>query len=400
MYCMKHSKSLMSLALTLYILTSSQQSFCQQSNKANDEGPVPGPVNFSTPAATRKEGLQQLNKMIEGDYESWTGGKQYVLTLKEVGKLQRNPRLKDAQAALLGALAIIFDETEGKARAISYDKLMEFAQGKSIEVKRYRGEGNTVKLSFLGIEFMKSFQDLASNKDAKGFQLWGVKGVPTIDGLRQAQISDCVWMAAVGAMVMNHPKKIQAMIHQIAWDRYEVKFPGHDDPVKVTLTDAEISQCNLGDKDGVWMPILGMGMSRIEDGKKSTKAFYKMTPLGAMESGMWTPQALHLLTGRKYKGVGLKKLPPEKVARWMSAAVKNHVPVCICTPDHALSLAGYDEDTKKVTIHNPWGTSDNYKISDEITVKMEKGFFDLPLGKVCHNFSSIIVPEEGLLPAK
>lgn len=372
---------------------------CQNSSNEDQRGPLPGPVNFKHPPADRKEALDQLAQMIAGDYESWAGGKQYPLTIREVGWLQRDPRLTDAQAAFMGALALTIEGVSGKVRAISYNKLVELADNKKVQVKRYRGDGQTVALSYFVDEYMTEYKNLTTNVNAKGFDLWGRSGKPTIIGLQQFQLGDCFWMAAIGAVVLKQPQSIQSMIQQTAWDKYVVKFPGREEPIRVTLTQGEISQFSIGNNDGCWMPILGLAEARVLDKSlKKQKAFWKITPMGSVNHGASTSGALHILTGHKYTHVSLNNVSQRRVAKLLREATERNIPVCFTTERHGISVADYDPNTQMIRLHNPWGYSGEYKVWNNnacvAKVTMVNGFFSVPLSQACEIFSTIDVPAE------
>lgn len=408
MSSLSFSKRVSIRALGLWMLVFLCSIYCLQAAPAEinqdlpEKIPEPGPVNFSTLPSCKDEAILQLRSMIENDYEHWTGSKSRPLTLKQIGSLQRNPKLKYAQAVLLGVLALTIDHGHGFVDRLDYDKVMALANGESICVSTSPAldgnapdlnEAQTFTFRNLVINYRKFFDNLLSNLSPSGYKIWGREKMPGIDGLQQGPVGNCYWLSAVEAVVQKHPEIVMQTIKQLSPDRFELQFRGQAQTIEVTLTHGEMSQLSLDPQDGCWLTILALGEAKVREQEPDLPGFWLQTPLGVVAHSGSQKQVLELLTGEKYLHVYMKETPLEKIAAILRRTTRERMPVGLSTSDHCLSICDFNSETKMLTILNPAGTSSIYQIGESgISVLMENGIFELPLSEARRAFYSLTIP--------
>lgn len=365
-----------------------------------EEQPRPGPTNFSTPPTTSEEAKTQMKRMLEDDYAYWAGGRDSKLTVEAIGKLQRESKLTGGQAAMIGSLALALDWRHGLVDRVSYDDLVKLADGDTVMlkttkkfVKKREDRVHNAKLRSWVLEYRTEFSNLASNVSSEGPELWGKFDGPSVQSIHQGQIGDCYWLSAIEAVVLRRPDIVRRSIKQLGPDTFELRFLGHQEPMRVRVTDGDMTQFNIDREHGCWLTALALGEARIRDANRKTNQFWKVTPLGVLDHGGSQCQVLHLLTGRDYKSVSLKKHSERQINEILEEAMRKDIPVGLTSKDHTLSIKEYDPKERTVTILNPWGSTDKYKMpGSEVKVQMEEGVFQISLRDMCRYFATINVP--------
>ncbi len=361
----------------------------------------PGPVTFAAPPASEDEAIDQLKRILQGDYAYWTGSPDSPLTIHQIGRLQRNPAVTGGQAVLLGVLALTIDHAHGFIDRLSFDSITRLAQGETIQVDTNPALASnstfkeTPTFTFRNVlkNYKKLFDNLQSNTDSNGFKLWGDNKGPTLEGLQQGPTGDCYWIAAVEAVVEKRPNVIAQTIRQIAHNQYELRFRGRDEPIIVTLTHGAMAQLNLDPHDGCWLTILALGEAHIRDAANNTAQFWRETPLGVVAHSGSQLQVLECLMGQKYQSLNPQKLSRSSIGMMLAKATTETMPVGIGTGDHCLSLCDYNPQTQMLTILNPWGTSDTYQIEGtNLQYPMNNGKFQMALSDACQAFDSLVIP--------
>jgi hypothetical protein len=359
----------------------------------------PGPINFDKPPASLEEAKQQMTRMIAEDYAYWTNGGQRKLTIDDIGHLQKQSRLRGGQAALIGSLALALDWRHGLVDAIGKDELLALAEGKAVPLQtsnryNHKAHPDEVHIKDWPLEYQKEFANVASNVTPRGLSLWGADGGPSVRDIHQGQIGDCYFVSGVEAVVLKKPELIKRAIEQTGPDTFELHFPSRDEPMHITLTEADMAQFNTDRSGGCWLAVLGKAESRIREERKQKNQFYKQTDLGEVSFGGSQCQVIHLLTGHHYEPVHLKRASEERVRDILAEAMRRGVPVGLTSKDHTLSIKAFNPDSGSVLVLNPWGTSDKFKLpnSDE-HVQMQGGFFEIPLAQLHHCFATINVPK-------
>lgn len=362
----------------------------------------PGPTNFDTPPRDAEEAKAQMRRMIQDDYAAWTGGGQRDLTIDDIGRLQREPSLIGAQAALIGSLALALDWRHGLVDRISMNELLDVADDKPVELRTSRRFDRksrkpipqAVKLKDWAYEYQKEFANLASNVSANGLTLWGSAGGPSVRGIYQGQIGDCYFMSGLEAVVLKRPELIKRTVQQVGPDEFELHFAGRQNPMRVRVTEGDMSQFNTDRNNGCWIAAIGLAESRIRDEQKKSNQFFKETTMGGIDRGGSQCQVLHLLTGHKYRSVSLEKASDRRIRDLLAIAMQRNIPVGLTSSDHTLSIKDFNPQSDMVLVLNPWGTSDKYKLpKSDVHVQMQNGFFEIPLGEMRRCFATINVPE-------
>ncbi|MEW7315002.1 C2 family cysteine protease [Buttiauxella gaviniae] len=189
-------------------------------------------------------------------------------------------------------------------------------------------------------------------------------GTPTINDIHQGQIGDCWVLSTFQSVVNTSPDFIKSMVVQNSNDTYSVRFfrGGNTDWVTV---DNNVCSYGESSSSSSWAAIYERAYLQYRStysGADNTYAF--------LDGGLWDP--LEAMTGdtvTSYYTPTLDKWNSSIVPE-LKAAVLNHQPALISswenTKDsvngytdfvsgHQLAIIGFDDNTDKFIITNPWG---------------------------------------------
>ncbi|MBX9720359.1 MAG: hypothetical protein K2X81_03095, partial [Candidatus Obscuribacterales bacterium] len=316
-------------------------------------------------------------------WDKWTADSDGKLNIKEIGALLRNPDIKGEEAAVLGTLAITLTHDvinkEHKPMA-TFTEADVLSNSKDSDAVKY---------------FKDAMEQLHGDTDSKGLSLFGKTGHPDWKEVKQWKVGDCWFVSVVDAVLRKYGADyVEKMITQDPKDpnKFTVKFPGYDKPIKVTLTEGEISMFSHTMNDGSWLAVLGMALNDVIQSDKKTDGYRSWYPFGHVVNGGNNLTTYKLFTNKTYTRISTKNLSELKAAlKW---AEDHHDPIGINTHVHDLSIKRIDWQTGQVEIQNPWGTKQIY--TTDIKIKMgPDGTFWIPLDELYKDsFIKVEVPVE------
>lgn len=180
--------------------------------------------------------------------------------------------------------------------------------------------------------------------------------------VRQEQLGDCYFLAAVASLADANPQAIRDMIQDNGDGTYTVTFPGHD-PVTVDRpTDAELGRYADG-RRGLWVPVLEKGyaaMRRRDDlvttsgGRRNIEGDSDAQGIQDV-TGHGSTTRYTLANGNEGLRDDIRTAISE--GRIVTAGIR---PLLWGDRDglpggHAYSVLGVDADGN-IRVRNPWGT--------------------------------------------
>ncbi len=178
-----------------------------------------------------------------------------------------------------------------------------------------------------------------------------------------------------------------------------------------------MAELNWTPDNGCWFAVLTVaakGFLEKDHALGKVPAQYKLTPNGPIMGGGYEVHSMGLMNGVKYKGLINPNMNPKNGAdstskefgkdkRWteqnlsriLEDASEKHLPVGVCSTDHALVILGYNKTTGEVTIKNPWGDRQGYEpeSANSWGVEMKHGVFTISLQQLMKHFDEIVAPK-------
>ena len=186
-----------------------------------------------------------------------------------------------------------------------------------------------------------------------------------------------------------------------------MSLPGAPHPVTFKLTQAELAQGNVNVADhGCWLQVLNKALDILivehhtpsrNHVRHRKQLQYKQTDMGWLENGT-NREVVQWLTDRKYTSVFRtreKDWHVDVVRKLIERTVAEHLPICLYTSDHSLSIVEWNPQSDMVTVMNPWGTTGKYRPKkDGEEFQMDKGKFTLTVRQLMDNFRGINFPRK------
>lgn len=341
--------------------------------------PRSGEAEFTPPQPERMEQLQELFPRLDGD-----GNGQ--LTRAELHAAVRDPDLRGDDGRIAAASLGRFEQlaqTPGEVAFISAEQLTD------------PGEGSPDRPAFL----MQSSElaDAYARTEGKlegSTSLYGEGGRPDPSSIQQGFEGDCWYLAPLSTL---QPEQIERMITAREDGQFEVRFPGHPEPVVVgPPTDGERSFLASG--NGIWVNVMETAARQVMEGRGQD--MNGDWPGHAMElfSGV-TPGHVDMLGGRTAYGgvdgrdsatVGTILERAFADGRSVVASADNIPAEMQNSPlpigDHVWGVTGYDSESGTVTVRNPWGRRDTADGDGR-----DDGTFTMPLQEFQATFSYLTV---------
>jgi hypothetical protein len=355
-------------------------------------------------------------------WSQWTASSGGVMTFAQFNQLckQTHPPITGPEAAALSALGNQLNNMQVAAYKVS-DKAplvtlkLQVTNG-AVSLVDGKGDAqSTGTVAYMiyapGVRMLS--QDThqpgqpanpANQKQTK-LSLYGPTGKIEINDVRQGYYNDCFFLSGIWSAMNSHGVSyVQNMIKQTGPDRFEVSFPGYaHNPIEVHITPTEAVMFSGTTNGGCYLSVLALAADHISVNRTqgTSKLHDELTPMYAIINCGYDCPFLQLLTGQQYQNIssGSKEFP--KLQPAIQAALSAHEPVNVATSDHYMTITAMSNNLSGltnyvgppgapgpyVTIHNQWGDSGGYPLAGThppITVKMENGYFTLPLADFEH----------------
>jgi hypothetical protein len=347
-----------------------------------------------TAPKTLEEAKKSFDTVVDSDWDKWTASTDGKLSIKEIGKLLKDPDITGAEAAALGSLALSLIKSEINP---DHDPNATFTKEQITSM---------LKDSMAVTYYKDGMNQLQNDTAQKGISLYGHTGHPDWKKVKQWKDGDCWFVSVVDATLRKYgPDYVEKMIKQDPNDpnKFTVTFPGYDKPIQVTLTEGELAMFSHTVKDGSWLAVLGIALNDVIENEKAENGkengYRSWYPLGQVINGGSNLITYKLFTNKTYTRISTDDTTELTAA--LKYAEEHHDPIGVNTHVHDLSIRKIDWKTGKVEIQNPWGTEQTYK-TDTTTFKMgPDGTFWVPIADLKKDsFIKVEVPEAALEAVK
>ena len=192
-----------------------------------------------------------------------------------------------------------------------------------------------------------------------------VNGVAYTD-IRQGDLGDCYYVAALAETAARSPSTIQSMFIDNGDNTWTVRLyrNGVADYVTVDrylpvsgsgrLVFAGTGDLASSSTTEMWVALAEKAYAQINEsgwiGQDGANSYQGL-------SGGWPDDALGHITGR---GTAIDYTLTSSDFTTIVNAWNAGRQICICTSNHAYALVGYNAATQVFTIYNPWGTAASY----------------------------------------
>jgi hypothetical protein len=245
-----------------------------------------------------------------------------------------------------------------------------------------------------------------------------------LEAIKQGQVGDCLFLAALGSLISVRPSSIPRLITQNENNTFTVTFPGAwDTPIVVAApTSTELALYAKGSEYGIWAPLLEKAYGLLVAKRKNlstvipaentaTRENYKSIEILTGNQTRWeyTQNSFSRAFGSCERTIGegdLRKMLTrcffQKLAimagALKGAAAENGEPLIVQM--HAYSIVKWDSQRDEVTLRNPWGvvplnatSSDlfRFETGKPVVDDQSEGILKLSLGNFYKKFEAICI---------
>lgn len=365
-------------------------------NKINNGGNNPfGVTKTSGDERSLKEGVV---KKIYQSFDKIDADRNGFLSHREIVNEMKSSNVKADRAAAAGALAV----NDSKIKNLSNDEYGLENDGVTkqdlIALDKLGGSGdlkeeveNTYYNSLYKISSSKSFFD--SNDK---FILPKKASDINYKSVQQGGAGDCYFLAALVSQAQHNPQKIVDMIKDNGDGTYNIKFS--DKTVKITApTDAELGL--YADGAG-WVAMIekGYAVYRNESALLKKENPFDKSGGGSIVIG----RGIKELTGNSFEtnvllattknSTRAKLTEATQSNKLMTASINKHIigKSEFNLPDgHVYTVLGFDAQTDKVKIRNPWGHTEAQDKDGNAMDGLDDGVFELSVDDFYKAFTMV-----------
>ncbi len=335
---------------------------------------------------TRREGAEELAERLKRLFPKIDKNKDGVLSNDELNEAQRDPSIRGKDAAALETLIrhkadimwLSHDETD---RGRNYDQkgvtlkdLERLGKGDTSEHDRVTG-GRNAHFITQAVDDYSGFQKRIGRQSTELFE-----GMPDPNSVKQGQIGDCFFLAALVALCTKDPKAVKNMIKQNPDGSYTVTFPGRPPVTVSALTDSE--KALAARSNGLWAAVLEKAYAKMTQGPTSMEPGF----MGSVDTGLEPfsrqPAEAYFLSSTKPADLKKKLVDALKAGRLVEAGCMNPKLKGLVA-GHAYTVLAFDEKSDQLTLRNPWGDTEPGNDGKD------DGIFKLTFAEFMTNFFSL-----------
>jgi len=230
------------------------------------------------------------------------------------------------------------------------------------------------------------------------------------EAVKQGRSGDCYLMSAVASLAKANPQAIRDMICDNHDGSFTVTFPGAPaEPVTIPApTEQELALYGTGGQYGTWPAVLEKAYGQY---RNDHKWFFqsKRSPSEGGDGGASLKEGLNMLTGKSADQSFVMLCSQSELDQKLQQAVRDGRPVTAGTArsvsgtlgiddnttadglprGHAYSIIGYDPQTEKVLVRNPWGHGEPRRADGTAKDGTDDGVFEMTLEEFKSNFTTI-----------
>ncbi len=313
-------------------------------------------------ASSAPPDLADLAERLKRLFPKIDKNKDGILSHAEVQQAMKDPTIKGKDAAALNVLVRYGDQIQWLShdesdrpydqKGVSLKDLERLGRGDMSEHQRI-SKGHNADFMTKAVKLYAHFQKQIEGQSSQLFE-----GMPDPSSVKQGQVGNCFFLAAVVALASKDPGAIKKMIKENPDGSYTVTFPGKP-PVKVpALTDAEKAVASKS--NGLWVAVLEKAYAKLtnQGGPNPMEPGY----MGSVDTGL-DPFSKNgraegiFLSGAKPGDIRLKLIRAFKEGRLVEAGcVQPKMKGLVA--GHAYTVLSFDERSDKLTLRNPWGNTE------------------------------------------
>jgi hypothetical protein len=329
----------------------------------------------------------------EKQLPTWDLNQDGFLSRSELEKVAQDPKVKGLDAAVLMSLLSNLDEIQ----ALSNDE--------------YGFENDGITGKDLG-ELRKLGDKAELNQKVVGTAGWGLQKSqtstdlfdqdgPNYDAVKQGSLGSCEFLSAAVALAKRDPEAIKKMISDNGDGSYTVRFPGSKDPIRVTLSDAELGRAATAGKDGRWIGVLEKAYGQFMNQRtllpsdspqlatESQPGRIAMKALTGREGDqdILGPVTTNLATTRKKLTEAMKdgRLVTAGIGKELITKGTDGLPA-----NHQYTVLNYDPKTDQITLRNPWGGGELRDANGKPRDGKNDGVFTMSLTDFYARFNDVV----------
>lgn len=332
-------------------------------------------------AHTVKNPQSRFVATVQKNFKKWDKNNDGTLQNTEIDAAVANPKFKGSTAAALAGLEALEDKPDFKGFGATQLKSVENAHR----------QGNRASDNLMAY-YEQQIDRFHSEKT-----LYGKDGEPSINDISQGSQGDCFFLSALGSKVLRDPQSVKDMIKSNADGSYTVSFTNGDVNLKMP-TDTQAARSSNGEK-GRWVPLMekafaiytrdgipGADRDPYESIGRGGTIDRAMTALGSSNPTTYGFNSANPSQHHKLGDVRDAMSTFVSDQKWVNGVVSDSP---LGLPEgHAYTIEGYDRETDRVTVRNPWGSvgAASPRIEDQ-----GQGVFTLAMDDFLKNFSHIVV---------
>ncbi|RYX99474.1 hypothetical protein EON78_03575 [bacterium] len=364
--------------------------------KINNSGsnPFGSPPNTSSDKSL-KEGVVKKAYQSFAELDSNRNG---FLSNKELINKMHDPNVKSEKAAVVATLLT----NETKIRNLSNDEKTIESSGISkndlIALDKIEGQGSLkekVESNYYNALYKASSAKSYFDSDGKLILPKKASEI-SFSHINQGGAGDCYFLAALASQAQRNPQKILDMIKDNKDGTYDIKFS--DKTVKVKApTETEIGL--YGDGAG-WMSLIekAYAVYRNDGALLKKDNPYDKSGGGSVVIGRGIKELTgnsfetNLLKATNKNSTRSKLIDAEKNNKLMTASISKHIVSKseFNLPDgHVYTIMGYDSQTDKVKIRNPWGHTEAENDLGIARDGSDDGVFEVSIDEFYKAFSMV-----------
>jgi hypothetical protein len=368
-----------------------------------------------------------FTRQVLSNFSSWDTDHDGVLSSSEIDSRITDRRVTGEAAATLSALKVALRSSkEGELPLFRRDYFSQYARGFNNRPvpSAIREEDEIETDTASRVSAVTSAAPTAPPKFDSLYRrgLGRIMGTgpeiflfndPRLDHVKQRHVSDCFFLAVVGAMIQRDPKTVRNMIQAQRDGSCIVTFPGKK-PVRIPpLTDTQICLYGSTSSGARWLMLLEEGFGQANNELHPAQIRHEIASDYYIAGGSPTG-CLQVMTGHQTNGINLRlptvdpmptreevelKLEPlrqaltdafrERRLVTVGTTLMSHPPGI--TQRHSFAVLGYDPASDSVQLWNPHRNNFRPQGPSGLTYgyPTRGGIFIVPLSDFARIFSRV-----------
>ena len=329
---------------------------------------------------------------VAQDMFIYLAGRDGFLSSEDLDAAMTDPYLTLEQSAAL----LTMRRLQNGLEEMSNDELFDENDGITYEdLEAYRRVG---KLPGKATDRTPDEQFAREKRFMQGYsQELFANGLPDESAIRQGNLGDCYFLAALGSAVAQDPQAVADMVRPESDGSYTVTFPDGRSANVAPPTLAEIASYGDSGTDGMWVTLFERAAGMVRDSDSEL-------PAEELDGGAIAGRdGAEFFSGDGTANADMLAVTADETTRERMAAAFDEGRVVIAgikkdlfsdnreglTTAHAYSILAYDPSTDNVTIRNPHGRGEHDGKDGKPLDGVDDGTFTLTMDEFVRLFSIV-----------